>query len=340
MKKAERLLDLISFLLNAHRPVTFRQIQNAFPEDYAEGGEEAIARKFERDKADIVKMGLPLKFQDDDEFEEGGYVIDRECYSLSKISLSPDELAILCMAGSTVLEMDASPFSQDLILALNKIGYAAEGGESSGRPTGWYPYRVLPDNRLSPAVALRRKEHLESLRKAVTDRKNVMLVYHGLWRDEKTQRTVSPYGLVCRQGTWILVGRCHLRDAVRGFHVDRITGLEMNRFQPKAPDFEFPSGFKLDDYVARHPWEIRAHDPVTAVVRFEAPVAEVVVAELGSGVKKVEVDGDARILHLEVAYLDGLLPTVLWYRDNVRVLEPPELVEKVKTALEKMASGA
>lgn len=336
MKKAERLLDLIAFLLNARRPVTFRQIQNAFPEDYDEGGEEAIARKFERDKADIVKMGLPLKFQDDDEFEDGGYVIDRESYSLSRISLSPDELAILCLAGSTVLEMGASPFTQDLILALNKIGYAAEEGES----TGWYPYRVLPDNRLSHAVALRRKEYLESLRKAITARKNVVLVYHGLWRDEKTQRTVSPYGLVCRQGTWILVGRCHMRDAVRVFHVDRVTGLEVNRFQPKTPDFEFPSGFKLDDYVARHPWEIRAHDPVTAVVRFEAPMAEAVVAEVGSGVKKVEEEGDARILHLEVSYLDGLLPTVLWYRDKARVLEPPELVEKARAALEKMLSGA
>ena len=335
MKKAERLLDLIAFLLNARRPVTFQQIQNAFPEDYAEGGEEAISRKFERDKADIVKMGLPLKFTDDDEFDEGGYVIDRKSYELSRITLSPDELAILCLAGSAVLELGASPFTQDLVLALNKIGYAA-GDEDQ---PGWFPYRVLPDNRLSQAVALRRKEYLESLRRAISDRKNVVLVYHGLWRDEKSQRTVSPYGLVCRQGTWILVGRCHLREAVRVFHVDRITGLEVNRFQPKTPDFEFPSDFKLEDYVARHPWEIRAHDPVKAVVRFEAPVAGVLAAELGAQAHKVEEDGDARIFHLEVSYLDGLLPTVLWYRDKARVLEPPELVEKTRAALERMAGA-
>lgn len=334
MKKAERLLDLIAFLLNARRPVTFQQIQNAFPEDYAEGGEEAISRKFERDKADIVKMGLPLKFKDDDELDEGGYVIDRESYALSKISLSPDELAILCLAGSAVLEMGASPFTQDLILALNKIGYAA-GEEQSG----WFPYRVLPDNRLSQAVALRRKEYLESLRRAIADRKNVVLVYHGLWRDEKSQRTVSPYGLVCRQGTWILVGLCHMREDIRVFHVDRITGLEVNRFQPKTPDFEFPADFKLEEHVARHPWEIRAHDPVVAVLRFEAPVAGVLAAELGAGARKVEEDGDARIFHLEVSYLDGLLPTILWYRDKARALEPPELVEKIREALSKMAEA-
>jgi proteasome accessory factor B len=335
MKKAERLLDLIAFLLNNRRPVTFQQIQNAFPEDYAEGGEEAISRKFERDKADIVKMGLPLKFTDDDEFDEGGYIIDRESYALSKIGLSPDELAILCLAGSAVLELGASPFTQDLILALNKIGYAASEEEQPG----WFPYRVLPDNRLSQAVALRRKEYLESLRRAIADHKNVVLVYHGLWRDEKSQRTVSPYGLVCRQGTWILVGRCHMREAVRVFHVDRITGLEVNRFQPKTPDFEFPAGFKLEEVVARHPWEIGAHDPVTAVVRFEAPVAGVLAAELGPVARKVEEDGDARILHLEVRYLDGLLPTILWYRDKAQVLEPPELVEKTRAALSRMAGA-
>jgi len=333
MKKAERLLDLIAFLLNARRPVSFQQIQNAFPEDYAEGSEEAISRKFERDKADIVKMGLPLKFKDEDEFDEGGYVIDRESYALSEISLSPDELAILCLAGSAVLEMGASPFTQDLILALNKIGYAAGEADRSG----WFPYRVLPDNRLSQAVALRRQEYLESLRRAIADRKDVVLIYHGLWRDEKSQRTVSPYGLVCRQGTWILVGRCHMREAVRVFHVDRITGLEVNRFQPKTPDFEFPTDFKLEEVVAQHPWEIRAHDPVTAVVRFEAPVAGVLAAELGAHAEKVEEDGDARIFHLKVNYLDGLLPTILWYRDKARVLEPSELVEKTRAALSKMA---
>jgi predicted DNA-binding transcriptional regulator YafY len=35
-----------------------------------------------------------------------------------------------------------------------------------------------------------------------------------------------------------------------------------------------------------------------------------------------------------------LLPTLLWYRDKVRVLEPPELVEKMKDALSKISSGA
>ena len=116
----------------------------------------------------------------------------------------------------------------------------------------------------------------------------------------------------------------------------KVTGLEVNRFQPRTPDFEFPADFKLEDYVARHPWEIRAHDPVKAVVRFEAPVAGVLAAELGAQAHKVEEDGDARIFHLEVSYLDGLLPTVLWYRDKARVLEPPELVEKIRAALERM----
>jgi predicted DNA-binding transcriptional regulator YafY len=130
-----------------------------------------------------------------------------------------------------------------------------------------------------------------------------------------------------------------MRDDVRVFHVDRITGLEVNRFQPKTPDFEFPADFKLDEVVARHPWEISAHDPVTAVVRFEAPVAGVLATELGPQAKKVEEDGDARVFHLEVRYLDGLLPTILWYRDKARVLEPPELIEKTREALSKMAGG-
>jgi proteasome accessory factor B len=334
MKKAERVLDLIAFLLNANHPVTFEEIQNAFPDDYTEGAEEAIARKFERDKADIFELGLPLRYKDQDDLEVGGYIIDRDKYAMPELSLAPEELAMLFMVGTAVLDMDSSPFSRDLVLALNKIGFAADTrnqAEYSG-------LRALPNSRLEGVGALRKKEYLENLHRAITSKKTVVLFYHSLWRDEKTQRKVDPYGLVCQRGTWFLVGHCHLRDAIRVFNIDRITGLEVNRFKPKSSDFEFPADLKLSDYVAKHLWNIKAHDPVEVVIRFEPPVAETIAAELGASVEKIESDDEARIVHLKVTYLDGLLPTVLWYRDKSRVLAPPEMIEKTKTALQQIAA--
>jgi proteasome accessory factor B len=122
--------------------------------------------------------------------------------------------------------------------------------------------------------------------------------------------------------------------------VDRIRGLAVNPVKPKSPDFEVPVGFRLSEHVAREAWRIKAHDPVRAVLRFEPPVAGIAVAELGGSVASVQEDGEARVVELEATYLDGLLPTVLWYRDRVKVLSPPELVDKVKAAWQRMGEGA
>jgi proteasome accessory factor B len=335
MKKAERLLDLITFLLNSRQPVTFEQIQNAFPDDYLEGDEEAIARKFERDKADILELGLPLKFINHDEFQTGGYLIDRQSYSLPNISLDPEELAVLYMAGTAVLGMDGCPFRQDLVLALNKLSFAS-GHSLDGERTG---SRIFPAYRLEHPAAFRRKEYLQVLRQAIADRKTIMLFYHGLWNNENTKRDVDPYGIICSHGNWFLVGHCHLRKGIRVFHVDRITGLEVNRFKPKDPDFEFPKDFKLNDYLVKQPWAIKVHPPLETVLKLEPPIAESAVAEFGSSVINVKKQNSSLIVTLKVSFSDGLMPAILWYRDKAIVLSPIELREKTKSALLRMVGG-
>jgi proteasome accessory factor B len=333
MKKAERLLDLIAFFLNNREPVSFDEIRSAFPEDYAEGNEEAIARKFERDKADILQLGLPLKLLIGDEYEKEGYVIDRKTYGLPAIDLGPEELALLFLAGSAALQLESSPFERDLVLALNKIAFAS----SSSQREAVRPPRALPSGQRLDGSSLRRKEHLEALHQAIADHKTVTLSYHGLWKDEVTTRKVDPYGLAWRRGTWILVGHCHLRQAIRVFHVERLRGLAVNPLKPKTPDFELPADFRMMDHVAQQPWLIRRHEPVRAVIRFEPPVAETVAVELGPLAAEVEQDGDARVMHFEATWLEGLVPTVLWYRDRARVLAPPELVEQVCGALGRLS---
>ncbi|MFL1467353.1 helix-turn-helix transcriptional regulator [Marinobacter sp. HN1S83] len=52
-------------------------------------------------------------------------------------------------------------------------------------------------------------------------------------------RRVDPYGLVFRQGRWYLTGFCHLREAMRSFRLDRISGVHLlpGTFQ-RPPDFD------------------------------------------------------------------------------------------------------
>ncbi len=60
IRKAERLLNLIAFLLEADRPITIQQIQDTVP-GYAEQSWETFRRTFQRDKDALREVGIPLE---------------------------------------------------------------------------------------------------------------------------------------------------------------------------------------------------------------------------------------------------------------------------------------
>src|SRR5205085_101889 len=77
-------LDLVALLLDAAEPVSFAELREAFPGDYG-GPRDAAERKLERDKAELLQLGVPLEFVPpslDDEREVGGYRIDRAAFFL------------------------------------------------------------------------------------------------------------------------------------------------------------------------------------------------------------------------------------------------------------------
>src|SRR5262245_45256869 len=60
---------------------------------------------------------------------------------------------------------------------------------------------------------------------AIQQQRRVQLRY--LSRREETSRGIDPYGLVSHWDRWYLVGRCHLRQAVRTFRLDRILAADL-----------------------------------------------------------------------------------------------------------------
>src|SRR6476659_6200431 len=91
MERTERLLDVVAFLLDAQDPVSWAQLREAVPEDYAQGSEDATERKFERDKAELLELGIPLTYVQGDEDRKDGYVIARDQYYLPDPGFTQEE---------------------------------------------------------------------------------------------------------------------------------------------------------------------------------------------------------------------------------------------------------
>ncbi|HUH04659.1 MAG TPA: hypothetical protein VML75_21835, partial [Kofleriaceae bacterium] len=123
--RSKRLLDLVMMLLRARSPVTFREIRACF-ESYQTENVEAGLRAFERDKADLLELGVPIRYvtpDEDDALEEGGYVVDLKRYRLPEVRLTPDEVSALVLAASIARAVPGGSTPKIVDLTLKKLAF-------------------------------------------------------------------------------------------------------------------------------------------------------------------------------------------------------------------------
>lgn len=323
MDRTERLLDLVALFLDATHPVTWDEVRDAFPDEYS-GSEDAAQRKFERDKAELLELGIPLTFIQETDEQPSGYVLDRNAYYLPEVGLTPEELAVLYAAGSAALASGAFPGRQDLAHALRKVGFFADGPLPAPRVRlelgGVADARELPGR-------------LELLWGAINAKKSVDLDYFSPRTRTVTTRRVDPWGLALRRGVWNLVGWCHLRKDARTFHVHRIRRAQMNSLKPRVADFAVPADFRLDAYVATWPWQHRFHEPVEVTVHLSGELAP--LAEQLFPVKARRTDHLAE-LKVSATDLDGLVTYVLSLGADARLTQPPQAVARARELAQRV----
>jgi proteasome accessory factor B len=336
MQKDQRLLDLAALLLKAAEPVSWREIQEQFPEDYTGSGEAAI-RKFERDKADLLELGIPVRYAAGDEDLPAGYLIDKDEFYLPDLRLPPEDLALLYVAGSAALAQGTFPYARDLAHALNKLSFAASApgaSESAARAAR----RLSAEEAAAPPQVVR---WLEELSRAIAHKKRVHLVYRKAQAPEPSERDVDPYGLYQKGGSWYLAGWCHAREAIRSFLLSRIDALAVNSSAPRTPDFTVRKDFSLADLAARETWEYEVHAAQRCRVKLDAPVSREVLASFGPQARIQPEDGEAGgvVVEVEATNSDALLRHVLALGDAAEILAPRALREKAREALAGLAEG-
>jgi proteasome accessory factor B len=333
MQKDQRLLDLAALLLKAAEPVSWREIQEQFPEDYSGKGEAAI-RKFERDKAELLELGIPVRYAAGDEDLPAGYHIDKDEFYLPDLKLPPEDLALLYLAGSAALAQGTFPYAKDLAHALNKLSFAASApgaSEAAAQAT-----RRLSEEEAGAAPLV--VHFLEELSRAIAHRKRVHLRYRGAERREDTERDVEPYGLFQKGGAWYLAGYCLLREDIRTFHLSRIVSLAVNPSAPRTPDFSPRKDIALAELAAREPWEFRVHPQVRCRVLLDTPVSEEVLASFGPR-RKVKDEEGGVVVEVDATNSEGLLRHVLSLGDSAEILAPRSLRERAREALSALAEG-
>lgn len=316
--RLERLLNLVIALRHTRVPLTVEAI-NARVAGYGGERDESWRRGFERDKADLRALGIPIQTRRVDRLgEELGYTILPEDYDLPSVALDPAELTALALAVQlTGLGGEALP-------GLDKLAVDADA-----------PGVQAPPERLPLTLSLD-APHRGVLTQALLDRRAVRFGYRkpGEPAADAARRHVDPHGLLFVGGRWYLRGYDHDRDDTRTFRLDRIVGNV--RASGEAGAFELPD--EPPDPTSLIPQAER--DAIDAVVLASPEVAWTIARRArGAGEQAAADDGGWTRFVVRVTDRTSFLAWLLQLGGEAEVVEPPELRQLVVDHLRSVVAA-
>jgi proteasome accessory factor BC len=327
-EKLIRQLSLISFLMANRRPVSALEIKREV-EGYSSMNEDAFARRFYADRAELESLGISLQVDKPAEgfFEAELYALPPENYYLPAIEFTDSELAALRTALG-LLDGEFA-YAEPLRLALQQVSW--------GRPSPLTEEAEAPiDVKLSSAGQGRElSQRLAKIETAISRRKTIEFSYYSLQRDETSDRKVDPFHLVFRDGQFYLIGYSHERDEVRVFRLSRIRG-KVSYATKAEHDFNPPEDFDRRDYASRADWQMGKIEG-RATVFLRERIAWLVERDFGKygefrKPKKGE-GGRGSVFETDYASERQLISWVLSWRENARLLDPPELAKEADERL-------
>jgi predicted DNA-binding transcriptional regulator YafY len=325
-EKLIRQLSLISFLMAERRPVTALEIKQEV-EGYSDMNDEAFARRFYADRAELGELGIELKVEKGTEgyYEAENYSLPPENFYLPPIEFTDQELAAL----RTALHLLDGQFAyaEPFRLALQQLSW--------GKPS---PLSAPENRTVSLAVTAAAggrelSQRLAKIETAIFRRKTIVFDYYTIGRDKQESRKVNPYHLLFRGGQFYLIGFSHERGDVRVFRLSRIRGKVA--YVTKAEhDFHPPEDFDHREYATRTEWQL-GETSGTAQVWVSKRIDWLVLRHFGHAGTVTDGDGGV-ILETEYSAPRALVSWVLGLGEHARIAGPPELEQEASDRLARV----
>jgi proteasome accessory factor C len=322
-EKLIRQLSLISFLMAERRPVSALEIKQDV-EGYSQMNDEAFARRFYADRAELDSLGIHLKVDKPAEgyYEAENYSLPPENFYLPAIEFSDQELGSLRTALS-LLDGEFA-YAEPLRLALQQLSW--------GKPS---PLDAPEERSVALAVTAgaggrELSQRLSKVETAIFRRKTIVFDYYTIGRDAQETRKVDPYHLLYKGGQFYLIGFSHERGDVRVFRVSRIRG-KVGYSSKAEHDFNRPEDFDPRTYATRTDWQMG--DPIgRARIWLSDRIDWLAQRHFGHAGEVTEVD-DGVIFETDYANARQMISWVLGLGEHARIEGPEELVAEARERL-------
>jgi predicted DNA-binding transcriptional regulator YafY len=258
-------------------------------------------------------MGIPIASE---RGRGGGFYLVRG-YKMPPLRFTAQEASALYLGADIVRRMGGLVYREAALAARAKLD------------------NVLPDSLRQQVAQVQQQvlftdfdsldfgpweETLATLHQAIQERRRLRITYRAE-QAVAAQRDVDAYALVHRWGYWYLAAYCHRREEMRTFRVDRIVELAL-----LDEVFMLPPDWDLQEFLEKQTW------PYTHHVRllFRPQAASRAYDERGAWETLLEhEDGSVEVTY-RTSDLYWAARVALRYGDDARVLEPPEVAERVR----------
>ncbi|PPF47441.1 WYL domain-containing protein [Pseudoclavibacter sp. AY1F1] len=324
---AERQFSLILALLTTERGLTKTDIfetVHGYADDTRDtgtaGATAAREKRFERDKAELRDLGVPVEVIDDPSAPGNNqlvrYRVPRGGFAMpAGLEFDADETALLALAAQVWREGSVSQESRRGLMKLKALGAQTR------------------DDLIGVAPRLRARDAaFEPLSTAIEERRLVSFSYAKPGDTEAKVRRVEPLALVFADGNWLLVSYDLDRLSERMFLLSRIVSTPRQVGDVDASRYP---GVTAERHAARALDELAGlaeRQRATLEVR-EGTDAEV---RLGSGTPALTASW--RAVELGYTDLSLLADRLASFGGEVRVVSPPELKRLVAARLTLVVS--
>jgi predicted DNA-binding transcriptional regulator YafY len=278
---------------------------------------EVSRRTIYRDLDALAAAGIPVHYRPDRQ----GYQLIRSCSFPSPNLDEKEALALLILArqwkGGAGLDL---------------LRHAREGAVKlvqtlppDVRDRVLNQAEPIPHDPTPPPLPRDRKNVYDAILDALSRRLQVRVWYHDAFEGSRETTKLSLYRLLLARGIWCVIGRSTLHRQVRVF---RIPWIE--RAMPTDDPYTIPPRFNLERFLGMA-WGIhRGSDRHEIWLRFSARVAPEIRESVWHRSQRLAELPDRRAdLHLVIDGLDEIVGWVLGFGDQVEVLAPPALRERV-----------
>ena len=213
---------------------------------------------------------------------------------------------------------------------------------------------ALPPELRSRAVRMRERFHLDApgwfareepvphlavLSRAVWEEQRVELRYEK--RDGEVRRAVDPLGLVLKAGVWYLVARSGRTASLRTFRVSRVVGVrELDGEVVRPDDFDLAAhwaaaGEAFFEAIARD--QVRVRMQRNRMWHLRQMLDPDAAREAIDGAPEADEDGWVEV-ELAFEHLDVAAHQLLQFGDDLEVLDPPELRQRMVDTVAAMSA--